>query len=47
MTTNPRPSAGREPGPVVGPVHAALDAAVRGIAGLTSLDAALQVIVGG
>ena len=31
----------------LGEVHAALDAAVRGIAGLTSVDAALQVIVDG
>jgi two-component system, NarL family, sensor histidine kinase DevS len=29
----------------VGPVHAALDAAVRGIAGLVSVDAVLQIIV--
>ncbi len=45
MSTNPRLPAEREPGPVVGPVHAALDAAVRAIAGLTSVDAVLQVIV--
>jgi signal transduction histidine kinase len=45
MTTPRRSGAEIEPGPVAGPVHAALDAAVRGIAGLTSLDAALQVIV--
>ena len=49
MTTNPRPPADPGPGPVggaaVGPVHAALDAAVRAIAGLTSVDAVLQVIV--
>jgi signal transduction histidine kinase len=31
----------------LGEVHAALDAAVRGIAGLTSVDAALQIIVDG
>ena len=45
MTTNPQPAADRTAGLVISPVHAALDAAVRGIAGLTSLDAALQVIV--
>jgi signal transduction histidine kinase len=45
MTLEPRRSSDIELEPGEGPVHAALDAAVRGIAGLTSVDAALQVIV--
>ena len=39
----PEPKVERAPG--TGPVHAALDAAVRGVAGLVSVDEVLQVIV--